>query len=64
MLDVSKPNVLNRFVKMIDQFYDHRVRLIMTAETDVFHLFDKVFAKEKDIESTFSAVSKCVIPHF
>ena len=49
---------------MIDQFYDHRVRLIMTAETDVFHLFDKVFAKEKDIESTFSSVSKCVIPHF
>ena len=64
MLDVSKPNVLNRFVKMIDQLYDHRVRLIMTAETDVFHLFDKVFAKEKEIESTFASVDKCEIVHF
>ena len=39
-------------MKMIDQFYDHRVRIILTAEADVNHLFDKVFAKEKEIEKT------------
>lgn len=39
---------------MIDQFYDHRVRIILTAETDVNHLFDKVFAKEQEIQQTLS----------
>ena len=56
MLDISQPNVLSRFVKMVDQFYDHRVRLIMTAETDVFHLFDRVFEKEKEINESVSSV--------
>lgn len=53
--DVSKQNELTRFVKMIDQFYDHRVRIILTAESDVNHLFDKVFAKEKEIEKSLSS---------
>lgn len=53
--DVAKQNELSRFVKMIDQFYDHRVRIILTAETDVSHLFDKVFAKEKEIERTIQS---------
>lgn len=56
MLDISQPNVLSRFVKMVDQFYDHHVRLIMTAETDVFHLFDRVFEKEKEINESISSV--------
>lgn len=56
MLDISQPNVLSRFVKMVDQFYDHRIRLIMTAETDVFHLFDRVFEKEKEINESISSV--------
>ena len=52
--DVGKQNELSRFVKMIDQFYDHRVRIILTVETDVNHLFDKVFAKEQEIQQTLS----------
>ena len=42
---------------MIDQFYDHRIRIIMTSQTDVDHLFDKVFNKEKEIESKLNTVS-------
>ena len=48
--DVSQPNILSRFVKMIDQFYDHRTRVIVTAQTDVDHLFDRVFDKERAIQ--------------
>ena len=56
MFDVTQVNVLSRFVKMVDQFYDHRVRLIMTAETNVYHLFDRVFEKEKEINESISSV--------
>lgn len=58
MLDVTQMNMLSRFVKMVDQFYDHRVRLIMTAETSVYHLFDRVFEKEKEINESISSVEK------
>ena len=58
MLDVTQMNMLSRFVKMVDKFYDHRVRLIMTAETSVYHLFDRVFEKEKEINESISSVEK------
>lgn len=41
---------------MIDQFYDHRIRLIITAEVDVYHLFDQVFEKEKELEAKLTNV--------
>lgn len=54
---MGQPSIVSRFVKMVDQFYDHRVRLIMTAETDVSHLFDRVFEKEREIAQTIASVS-------
>ena len=54
--DVNQPNLLSRFVKMIDQFYDHRTRVIVTAQTDVDHLFDRVFDKEKAIQKELADV--------
>lgn len=53
---MSDGNVLSRFVKMIDQFYDHRIRLIITSEVDVYHLFDSVFEKEKEVEKKLTNV--------
>lgn len=43
---------------MIDQFYDHRTRVIITAETDVDHLFDKVFEKETSIQKELATVRR------
>ena len=43
---------------MIDQFYDHRTRVIITAETDVDPLFDKVFEKEKSIQKELATVRR------
>ena len=54
--DVSQPNILSRFVKMIDQFYDHRTRVIVTAQTDVAHLFDRFFDKERAIQKELADV--------
>ena len=54
--DVNQPNILSRFVKMIDQFYDHRTRVIVTAQTDVAHLFDRVFDKERAIQQELADV--------
>ena len=54
--DVSQPNILSRFVKMIDQFYDHRTRVIVTSQTDVDHLFDRVFDKERAIQKELADV--------
>ena len=55
---MNQPNILSRFVKMIDQFYDHRTRVVITAETDVDHLFDKVFEKEKSIQKELATVRR------
>ena len=55
-MDVGQPSIVSRFVKMVDQFYDHRVRLIMTAATGVTHLFDRVFEKEREIAQTIASV--------
>lgn len=53
---MNEPNVVSRFVKMIDQFYDHRVRIIITSEVDVNHLFDMIFDKEKELEKKLTNV--------
>ena len=41
---------------MIDQFYDHRVRIIITSEVDINHLFDMIFDKEKELEKKLTNV--------
>ena len=53
---MNEPNVVSRFVKMIDQFYDHRVRMIITSAVDVNHLFDMIFDKEKELEKKLTNV--------
>lgn len=55
-MTVAQPSVVSRFVKLVDQFYDHRVRVILTAATDVTHLFDEVFAKEQELSATLAKV--------
>lgn len=40
LLDARNDNAVRRFINLVDEFYDRHVKLIMSAETDIDHIYE------------------------
>lgn len=40
LLDARNDNAVRRFINLVDEFYDRHVKLIMSAETEIDHIYE------------------------
>ena len=57
-IDLGKRNVANRFIKLLDEVYNNKVKLYCNAETNISELTRSIKAEEVVSEEEF-AINRC-----